>query len=397
MANPGTALAEDLEDRFPDLSRRAETFTLTYRVGEGWSAPFPDVDGENTLVLVFAASMTWHEQAPLEELRSAFPNSIIAGSGASETVHGGELLADVISVGITRFHSTEPVLAVAELAESSGSREAGRTIGRALEIPALKGILLFSKGLHVEATELVAGIQDILPAGIPIAGGLASDRELANCWVYAGGELRNDAVCAVGLVGERVELVCSSGGGWLPSSDRHLVTKAVDKRIYEIDGRPAYDVLSEQLARNIDENPWAIANETIALKLDGADLVRSILGSDAEDGYLEVAGDVPEGIEIQFMQSTIEEILDGVDEAAHGIRMKTVGLTDNALCVVIGCMGRVSILGDRTSEEVRSLRSSIGEGVSQVGMYSLGEILTTTCGHPQVHNLTMAVAVIREH
>ena len=224
--------------------------------------------------------------------------------------------------------------------------------------------------------------------------------KLHHCWIYANGELRDDAVCAVGLIGDKVELVCSSGGGWVPVSGRHVTTKTHEKRVYEIDGHRAYDVFTEQLeSKTIQKNPWALdlANHTIALKLDGVDLVRSILASNKQEGWLECAGDVPDGVEIQFMESTVDEILDGIDEAAHGIVVKTVGLTDNSLCIFIGCVGRISILGDRTSEEASQLKALIGERISQVGMYSLGEILTTTCGHPQVHNLTAAVAVIREH
>ena len=398
--NALTGTDHSLTDQFSDLSLQAETYSLSYHHDTGWSAPFPDADSTMTLLVVFAPNASWDDRFALGELKAAFPKSTIVGCGASETVHNGELFTESISVGVMKFQSTEIKFAVADMPGSDHSLAAGREIAQSLMHDNLKGVLLFSNGLHIEATDLVRGIQEILPGGIPIAGGLASDRDLHHCWVNANGELRDDAVCAVGLVGDKVELVCASGGGWAPASDRHVATKTRNKRIFEIDGRRAYDVFQEHIASTIDQDsPWAseLVNQTFALKLDGVDLVRSLLGLDKEGGYLDLAGDVPEGIEIQFMESTIDEILDGVDEAAHGIRMKTVGLTDNSLCLLIGCAGRISILGDRTSEEASRLRTSIGENISQVGMYSLGEILTTTCGHPQVHNLTMATAVIREH
>ena len=391
---------QSLKDQFSDLSLQAETFSFTYKRDSGWSADFPDVDSAMTLVVVFADNASWEDRWALSELKHAFPNSIIVGCGASETVHNGKLLTDSISVGIIKFQSTEIKFASADLSDSADSQSAGRRIAEGLKHPNLKGVLLFTNGLVVEATDLVRGIQEDLPAGIPIAGGLASDRDLLHCWVNANGELRDDAVCAVGLIGDKVELVCASGGGWAPASDRHVATKTLGKTLYEIDGQRAYDVLTERLEKKTSQiSPWAldIANQTIALKFEGVDLVRSILGSDKQKGCLELAGDIPEGVEIEFMESTVDEIIDGVDEVAHGIRMKTVGLTDNSLSVVFGCVGRVCILGDRTSEEVSVLKAAIGENIAQVGMYGLGEILTTTCGYPQVHNLTMAAAVIREH
>jgi len=395
-----TPTNKSLDDQFSYLSLQAETFSLAYHTDTGWSQPFPDVDSEMTLVFAFADTDFFHNPSALHKLKEAYPQSTLVGCGATETFNNGERLVDAISVGIIKFQSTEIKFAVVDLPDSTTSKSAGRELAERLMHPKLKGVLLFSNGLKVEATELVRGIQETLPQGIPIAGGLASDLELMNCWINANGELRDDAVCAVGLVGDKVEMVCASGGGWRPVSDRHVANKANNKKIYEIDGRPAYDVFAEQLAsKTIDESPWAmtLANQTIALKLDGVDLVRSFFSSDQKEGWLEFAGDVPEGIEIQFMESTVDEILDGVAEAAHGIHMKTVGLSDNSLCVVIGCAARSAILGDQVSEEASRLRSSVGENIPQIGMYSLGEILTTTCGHPQVHNLTMAAAVIREH
>lgn len=398
--NVSTDTQERLYDQFADLSLQAETFSLTYRQDTGWSDSFPDADSTMTLVVVFAVNASWDDRSPLNELKEAFPNSVLVGCGASETVYNGELQTDSISVGIIKFQSTEIKFAVADQPDSASSKATGREIAEGLKHPNLKGVILFTNGLQVEATDLVRGIQEVLPAGIPIVGGLASDRDLRHCWVNANGELRDDAVCAVGLVGDKVELVCASGGGWEPMGDRHVANKTRNKTIYEIDGRPAYEVFAQQIESDaIQKSPWAtaVANHTIALKLDGVDLVRSILTFDKEEGWIELAGDVPQGVEIQFMESTCDEILDGVDEAAHGIHMKTVGLTDNSLCLFIGCAARVNILGDRTSEEASMLRASIGENIVQVGMYSLGEILTTTCGHPQVHNLTMATAIIREH
>lgn len=391
-----------LAEPFANLPLQAETFSLTYHQESGWSAPLPDIDGAMTLVLAISNNASWNDRSALDELKKAYPKSTIAGCGASETISNGELFTDSISVGMIRFQSTEIKFAVANLLDSNQSRAAGREIATDLNHPNLRGVILFSNGLKVEATDLVRGIQDVLPSGIPIAGGLASDRELRHCWVNANGDLRDDAVCAVGLIGDKVELVCASGGGWVPASTRHVANKTRDKRIYQIDGRPAYDVFAERLPSNkivTPPGPWisAVAHHSLALKLDGIDLVRSILNCNQEEGWLELAGDIPEGIEIEFMESSTDEILDGVDEAAHGIHMKTVGLTDNSLCLAFGCVGRVTILGDRISEEASKLKAAVGENICQVGMYSLGEILTMTCGHPQVHNLTMAAAVIREH
>ena len=388
----------DLEELYSDLSTQAETFSLTFTQDNGWSAPFPKVDSARTLIVVFAADCFFNDPTHLNELKRAFPKSSLVGSSANRTMNDGDLLEDSISVGIIKFQSSEIKFTCVDVEDFASSESAGRKIADDLNHPKLTGVLLFSDGINTEATDLVRGIQEVLPAGIPIAGGLAADKDFKETWVNANGELRTKAACAVGLVGDKVEMVCGSGGGWQLMSGSHIANKTVHKTIYEIDGRPAYEVYAEQVGgKTIQENPWSMVNYPLALNLRGLDLVRGIIACNQEEGWIQFAGDVPEGIPIQFMESTRDEVLDGVDEAAHRIKMKTVGLNENTLCIGISCIARVSILGDRTNEEAQLLRSSIGEDVCHIGMYGFGEISTTTCGYPQVHNQTMTAAVIREH
>jgi len=389
-----------VSDQFAELGLRSTSTSFCYDATEGWPEPFPDLDSERTLLVVFAADGFIANQQPLNDLRRAFPLSTIVGCGAAQTWHNGEMESDVITVGVIKFHSTELRLVTSDLTLITESRSAGEELGRQLADPGLKGVLIYSKGVDVAGTELVRGLQANLAAGIPISGGLASNRLEGQSWVYANGSVLTDAVCAVGLIGDKVELVGAAGGGWAPTSEQYVATKSSGLKLYEIDDRPAYDVLAELgLTDDVEEAPWSpnISARSIALKLDGVDVVRSIVSSSAEEGWIEVAGTIDEGMRIQFMKSSVDELLDGVDEAAHGIRMRTVGLTEESLCVTVGCMGRIAILGERASEEAAGLRDAIGVEIEQIGMCSFGEILTTSSGHPQMHNMTLNVAVIREH
>lgn len=395
--------------QFADRAR-AKTRTFAYRAEStdagpsGWTEAFPDLDSPDTLVVVFAADRFYSERGPIDELRAAFPQSVFVGCGASQVVYNGSQTADHITVGVIKFASTSITSSLAEFDDSADSRDAGKELAQGLIDPSLRGVLVYTKGLDVDATELVRGMQEVLPSGIPVSGGLASNRAMDECWVFAGdGQPTTNAVCAVGLIGDNVELVCSAGGGWTPTSDHYTATKtskADGHKILEIDRRRAYDVLAElDMVDDVEGEPWSLSMSarSIALKLDGVDVMRSIVSSDPDEGSIQVAGDIDEGLRIQFMKSTVSELLDGIDEAAHGIRMKTVGLTEDALCVAIGCMGRVSIMGERSSDEPALLQAALGDDIGQVGMCSYGEILTTSSGPPQIYNMTLNVAVIREH
>ena len=154
---------------------------------------------------------------------------------------------------------------------------AGVQLAEKLKHPKLKGVILFSDGLTTEGTELVRGFQTVLQKGIPIAGALASDAVMEHTWVNVNGELKSDTVCAVGLIGDKVELVCASGGGWELMSNKHVANRTSHQTIFEIDGRPACEVYTEMVGIETLENiPWSSGPYPITLNLDGIDVVRAV-------------------------------------------------------------------------------------------------------------------------
>ncbi|QDT05737.1 FIST N domain protein [Rubripirellula lacrimiformis] len=382
---------------FATFAEQTETYTLSYDGAQGWSAPFPKVDSKNTLVLVFAACEFCTDQDPLLEIQNAYPNSAVAGCGTRGQVFEGDLQTQSISVGIIRFRSTTIKTAFAPVESFDQSRQAGVKLAEGIADPLLSGVLLFADGLLTEATDLVRGIQEVLPPNIPIAGGMASDHSLEHTWVYQQGQAVHGMACAIGLIGDKVEMACATGGGWKLIGEERTATRTSHKTIFEIDGRPALDVYKEHIGPEaIAGLPQSVIRFPIALKMDLHEVVRDVMGFDEETGAMHLAGDAPQGIGIQFMTTTPEEILDGVDEAVERLLMQTLGVNADALCVCISCSGRGEILGDQTSEEPRLLQELLGKDVKQVGMYAFGEISTTTSGYPQNHNQTMTVAIIRE-
>ena len=58
--------------------------TLKYDPQSGWSiTPFPALDSENTLVLIFGAPSFAADAAPIRELRRAYPRSHFQGCSTS--------------------------------------------------------------------------------------------------------------------------------------------------------------------------------------------------------------------------------------------------------------------------------------------------------------------------
>ncbi|MBX2864116.1 MAG: FIST C-terminal domain-containing protein [Leptolyngbyaceae cyanobacterium MAG.088] len=376
------------------------TETVSYDLATGWSKPFPDLDSENTLVVVFAAHEYCNAPQPLEDLCNAFPKSKIIGCSTPVVVCDGALLEGTISVGVIRFKHTQIRLSYASVKSFEESRSAGQHLGKHLADVDLKGVLIFSDGVTTEATDLVQGLQEMLPPNVTITGGLASGHTLDDTWMLCGGELKRFHACAVGFIGTTVELTRATGGGWRLIGKECKATRTSGRTLFELDGEPATDVYQRQVGSDVGfglrESPTRYPL-TIRLPRLEMQIVRDVNSLDEASGAIELAGDIPEGVIVQVMTTTEDEILDGVDEAIERMRSKTILPQNNALAVCVSCAGRRTVLLSKTSKEAALTYDGLGHGIHQIGMYAFGEISTTSSGPAQVHNETITIGLIREY
>ncbi|MCA9660223.1 MAG: FIST C-terminal domain-containing protein [Myxococcales bacterium] len=101
---------------------------------------------------------------------------------------------------------------------------------------------------------VIAGLQDVLGASVPIAGGSAADNDVSGKWhQLAGGEvLSGSVVVSVLYPSTKVRLAFHSG---YSATDRSgVVTRAEGRTLYEIDGRPAALVYNEWTGGAIAEH-----------------------------------------------------------------------------------------------------------------------------------------------
>ena len=85
------------------------------------------------------------------------------------------------------------------------------------------------------------------------------------------------------------------------------------------------------------------------------------------------------------------------DFAADAARQAGQGGKDsNSLALLVSCIGRKLMMGQRVSDEVESISEVLGD-VAMLGFYSYGEIcphgFTGDCA---LHNQTMTITLVRE-
>lgn len=371
-----------------------------YSSNDGWSvAEFPAIDSDQTVVFVFFSPELAHSENVFAELRHAYPTSQIVGCSTSGEIHNERLTDQSLSVAAIRFEHTQVRTAFASISDAKDSLLCGERLSATLNAPDIRGVLVFSDGLHVNGSALVQGLTSGLPEGTSVTGGLAGDGDrFQKTWSMIDGKPVENGVVAVGLYGDAVHIGRSSRGGWDIFGIERQITRSKDNVLFELDGKPALTLYREYLGEFAKNLPAAGLLFPLSIRSgngyeDG--LVRTILAIDEDEMSLTFAGDVPEGAFAQLMRANPERLIDGAGLASQA------ALPDQpegpVLSIAVSCVGRRLVLAERTEEEVEASFLELPEGSAQVGFYSYGEIGASPGGSANVlHNQTFTVTHVWE-
>lgn len=375
--------------------------TFAYRHESGWSLDaLPDVDAEDTLVLIFGASSFLEQPDPIQELAQAYPSSIIAGCSTSGEIFGTDISDDSLAVAVVSFGASQLRMATAAVNDSNLSRAAGQQLSQQLLADDLRGILVLSDGLAVNGSELVQGFNSILPDDVVVTGGLAGDGDrFERTWIIQDGRPVSGVVSAIGFYGDAVRIGHGSMGGWDIFGPERRVSHSRGNVLYELDGQPALELYKRYLGDLADGLPATALRFPLALRDDAGDeksVVRTILSINEEDQSMTFAGDIPEGAHVQLMRANFDRLVDGAAGAAMMTRESCPDQIGPVLAIAISCVGRRLVLGEATEEEVESTIEVLPNGTQQVGFYSYGEISPYASGECDLHNQTMTLTTISE-
>jgi hypothetical protein len=376
--------------------------TFHYTSEKGWSVKnFPEMDSDNTMVLIFAAPEIINDPSPIKELAQHYPKSKMIGCSSAGEILGSHIMDKSISVSVTQFEKTILKIAKVAIDKSEDSFSAGKIIAKQLDKNDLRGILVLSDGIRVNGSELVKGLNTIGKENVVITGGLAGDGDrFKKTWIVLDGEIYEDHIAAVGLYGDAIQIEFASRGGWDIFGPERYITRSKGNILYELDGQPALPLYKQYLGERASGLPSTGLLFPLAIRKDGGDtkhLVRTILGVDEKEQSLIFAGDVPTGYRAQLMHANFDRIIGSAGEAGEiaATKMKNNN-AEPILAVAISCVGRRLLLGERTEEETESLLETLPAGTKQLGFYSYGELSPIIAGTCDLHNQTMTLTTFYE-
>ena len=213
--------------------------------------------------------------------------------------------------------------------------------------------------------------------------------------MVAGPSIAPGQVVAVGFYGAGLRARFGSAGGWEPFGPKRLITRAEGNVLYTLDDQPALELYKRYLgdrAAGLPATGLLFPLQILAGSEESSGLVRTILAVDEAAQSLTFAGDMPQGGYARLMKAGCDRLVYGAETAA-----RQTGGEAMAFAVLVSCVGRKLVMGQRVEEEVEAVLQTLAPGVAAMGFYSYGEICPGGFSHGcELHNQTMTLTTFAE-
>jgi len=376
---------------------------LLYKNGIYYDRRGDELTGNGaSLVLAFGNKMVLETDSIYTQLKADHPLAEIVLCSTSGEIYDDVVYDATVSVVIMEFEKTLIKSVSINIDDALNSFEAGKSLFDQLNSKDLSYVLIISDGSTVNGSELVRGIEQVNHGKVPVTGGIAGDGDKFRYTIVGcNQEPAKGNVAAIGFYGESLRIGHGSLGGWEIFGPEKRVTRSVSNRLFEIDGKSALDVYKHYLGKYAEELPGSALLFPLYVRADGSEssVVRSILSIDNEEQCMVFAGDIPEGAHIQFMKANFDKLINAAQSAADSTLKRIPGIISPKpkLALLISCVGRKLILGNRIDEEVETVKEVFGSDTLLSGFYSYGEIspinYNTKC---KLHNQTMTITTFDE-
>jgi hypothetical protein len=337
------------------------------------------------------ATVGYDLRSLLRAVRETTGGAPLSGCSAEGTIDGGNADESNFSVVVTAISSEElrwhNGIAVGL---SADSRAVGQQVAKDL-LPHLSpdtiGLFVFPDGLSLYLEHFFVGLEGNLPSDrfLPLWGGGAGNNFNVEepTYQYCNDEVVSDGVSYVLLSGE-AQTAWAISHALIPIGGERIVTRSVGNVIYEIDGKPATEVLKEYLPEHalIDDRDWmrfaislALFSKAPSYMKDEEYVVRGVPAVRMADGSIIVQTELQEGTSIWFSSRDKEKMTTGFDRMAQQIKDQLEG-GQPKLVFQFECLtrGKTLLREQEKLQLLRRFRQSLDPEAPWAGFYTVGEI-----------------------
>lgn len=328
------------------------------------------------LVFAFGGRDLLEDPKRVAEIKKFYPKAqVILGSTSGEILNTSVLDDTIIATAIQFEKTPISVASVQILDLNKDSRKAGEELAKQLPHQDLRHVFVVSDGLMVNGTDLIAGLNAVLPKGVSVTGGLAGDgARFQKTLVGLNNSPKDGLIVAVGFYGQDIKIGYGTMGGWETFGPERVVTKSEANVLYELDGKPALALYKEYLGEKASALPASALLFPLSLRAGQNNeerITRTVLSVDEATQSMTFAGDIPQGSHAQLMKANFDRLIQGANHAAQ----QSMSLeSEPQLALLVSCVGRKLVLGQKIEDEVEAVRETIGGKAAITGFYSYGEL-----------------------
>jgi hypothetical protein len=366
----------------------------------GWQPSAPGTLGKSAqLVLVFGSNDMLKKSPLLKELAGVYTNARFVGCSTAGEICGTTVYDDSLTTVAVHFEKTTVNVYEVEANSADDSFLAGERLAALVNPANLSHLFVLSKGININGSELVKGLEKNLPENTIVTGGLAGNGpKFQETLTLSDGVPKNNVISAIAFYGHKLKIGYGSLGGWDPFGPERIVTRSKGNVLYELDGKSALEIYKQYLGEHAKGLPATGLFFPLGIRGQEAttSLVRTILATNDAEQSMTFAGDVPEGYHARQMKVNFERIIDAAAKAAKNCQ-ETIDCPKVELAVIVSCCGRKWILKQRVEEEIDAVREIFGNDTVLTGFYSYGEIAPVAGSKKcALHNQTMTITAFSE-
>jgi hypothetical protein len=355
-------------------------------------------------------SIGYDQRSLVRAVRESTGGAPLSGCSAEGTINGDQIDESGFSVVVTAISSDELhwTNGLATGLEDD-PRAVGKQVAQEL-LPHLSsdtiGLFVFPDGFTENFDHFIAGLEENLPSErfLPMWGGGAANNfnQEEPTYQYCDDEVIIGGVSYALLSGE-AQTAWANSHSLIPIGGERIVTRSQGNIIYEIDGKPAAEVLKEYLPEHalVADRDWLRYAISLALLFrapsymkDEDYVVRGVPQLSLTDGSITVQTEVEEGTSVWFSSRDKERITTGFDRMAQQIE-EQLGGEQPKLVFQFECVtrGHVMFREQEKLQLLKRFRQSVGQDVPWVGFYTVGEIGPVE-EHNDIHRFASVVLAL---
>lgn len=255
--------------------------------------------------------------------------------------------------------------------------------------------IVLPDGLSAAEEDFLRGIVRVTGRNSPIIGGSsADDYKLKQTYQFGNGVYTDSGV--LGIISGGIKIGTAIGSNYVPIPEKGaIVTDSKRRVVYEMNNRPAAEVLKELLG--VDElTPDTFAEHPLgfmSVDISNDYVIRSIM-SENPDGSLTFYSEVPKGVYFNLMQTDKELLEENFRDTLKRAMADAGNPKEVGAVVIFNCIYKHLANLRCSCNDFDVIWEELDQEVPVIGFNTYGEQGSTSGGAIGHHNQTSSILII---